>query len=166
MEELKLLREDLAQCDEILLNTLIMRNRIVEQIMAYKEKNGLAIIQPDQEKKQAEHMTRALEGVPHQKEIRDIFNAVYLNSKRIQARKLFDYNILLIGFMGAGKTVTARSLAGKLGLPCIEMDEMIEDLEGRRIRDIFASDGEAYFRDTETRLISLLYKRERSLCIV
>lgn len=72
-------------------------------------------------------------------------------------------HIFLTGFMGTGKTVTARSLAKKTGLPCIEMDDLIEDLEGRRIRDIFASDGEAYFRDTETRLISLLYKRERAV---
>ena len=42
MEQLELLREDLAQCDEILLNTLLMRNRIVEQIMANKEANNIA----------------------------------------------------------------------------------------------------------------------------
>ncbi len=163
MEELKLLREDLAQCDEILLNTLIMRNRIVEQIMVYKEKNGLAIIQPDQEKKQAEHMTKALEGVPHQKEIRDIFNAVYLNSKRIQARKLFDYNILLIGFMGAGKTTISNYLNLIFNMDVVEMDQIISQREGMSIPDIFEEYGEDYFRNAETELLKELQKKRNTV---
>ena len=72
-------------------------------------------------------------------------------------------HIFLTGFMGTGKTVTSQYLSRETGLACIEMDALIEEQEGRRIRDIFASDGEAYFRDTETRLISRLYKRERSI---
>ena len=37
MNQLEILRESLGQCDEIILDALIMRNRIVEDIMAYKE---------------------------------------------------------------------------------------------------------------------------------
>ena len=40
MNQLEILRESLGQCDEIILDALIMRNRIVEDIMAYKEANG------------------------------------------------------------------------------------------------------------------------------
>ena len=43
MNQLEILRESLGQCDEIILDALIMRNRIVEDIMAYKEANGLQI---------------------------------------------------------------------------------------------------------------------------
>ena len=39
MNQLEILRESLGQCDEIILDALIMRNRIVEDIMAYKEAN-------------------------------------------------------------------------------------------------------------------------------
>ena len=54
MNQLEILRESLGQCDEIILDALIMRNRIVEDIMGYKEANGLQILQPEQEAKQKE----------------------------------------------------------------------------------------------------------------
>ncbi len=160
MEDLKLLREDLAQCDAILLNTLIMRNRIVEQIMAYKEQHGMNIIQPDQEKKQAIWLSGALEGIPHQKEIRNIFAEVYRNSKRIQARKLFDYNIILIGFMGAGKTTISDYLNTIFNMEVAEMDQIISQREGMSISDIFEEYGEEYFRDAETALLKELQQKK------
>ena len=49
MNQLEILRESLGQCDEIILDALLMRNRIVEDIMAYKEANDLPILQPEQE---------------------------------------------------------------------------------------------------------------------
>ena len=58
MNQLEILRESLGQCDEIILDALIMRNRIVEDIMAYKEANGLQILQPEQEAKQKEWLEK------------------------------------------------------------------------------------------------------------
>lgn len=52
MNQLDILRESLGQCDEILLDALLMRNRIVEDIMVYKEANDIPILQPEQEAKQ------------------------------------------------------------------------------------------------------------------
>ena len=49
MDELQKLRMNLQQCDNIILDALLMRNQIVEEIMEYKERNGLPIIQPEQE---------------------------------------------------------------------------------------------------------------------
>ncbi len=49
MNQLEILRESLGQCDEILLDALLMRNRIVEDIMVYKEQNDVPILQPEQE---------------------------------------------------------------------------------------------------------------------
>lgn len=49
MNQLEVLRESLGQCDEIVLDALLMRNRIVEDIMAYKEANDIPILQPEQE---------------------------------------------------------------------------------------------------------------------
>ena len=69
MNQLEVLRESLGQCDEIILDALLMRNRIVEDIMAYKEANDIPILQPEQEEKQvyqssaAHEMTNILEGV-------------------------------------------------------------------------------------------------------
>ena len=52
MNQLEVLRESLGQCDEIILDALLMRNRIVEDIMVYKEANDLPVLQPEQEAKQ------------------------------------------------------------------------------------------------------------------
>lgn len=62
-------------------------------------------------------------------------------------------NIFFIGFMGCGKSTMARLLSEEEGLNLVEMDETIEKEENRTINEIFETDGEAYFRDLESRLI-------------
>jgi shikimate kinase len=62
--------------------------------------------------------------------------------------------IVLVGFMGAGKTTVGRLLAGKLAVPFLDSDEVIESRTGRRIREIFASDGEPAFRELEHSVIA------------
>ena len=90
MNQLDILRESLGQCDEILLDALLMRNRIVEDIMVYKEANDIPILQPEQEAKQREWLNRRMEGRRHKDEVSDVFECIRTNSKRIQARKLFN----------------------------------------------------------------------------
>ena len=62
MNQLEVLRESLGQCDEIILDALLMRNRIVEDIMAYKEANDIPILQPEQEDK-TERMAGTPDGI-------------------------------------------------------------------------------------------------------
>ena len=61
--------------------------------------------------------------------------------------------VFFVGFMGAGKTSVSRRLARLCGIASIDMDSYIERREGRRIRDIFAEDGEGRFRDLETQVL-------------
>ena len=75
------------------------------------------------------------------------------NSKRIQARKLFDYNIVLIGFMGAGKSSVSEYLSAVFAMKVVEMDQVIANREQMSIPDIFDAYGEEYFRDRETELL-------------
>lgn len=63
-------------------------------------------------------------------------------------------NVVLVGFMGAGKSTTGRLLARRLGLCFVETDDMITAHEGRSIPQIFAERGEAYFRDLEARVLA------------
>ena len=58
-------------------------------------------------------------------------------------------NIALIGFMGAGKTTVSHALRALYGLTEIDTDQEIVRQEGRPITEIFATDGEAYFRQLE-----------------
>ncbi len=69
-------------------------------------------------------------------------------------------NIVLFGFMGTGKTSVGKKLAGELGMQFVDMDHLIEEREGRSINDIFASDGEPYFRNLERGLVRELSQRE------
>lgn len=58
--------------------------------------------------------------------------------------------LFLTGFMGAGKSTVGRLLADLLGCPFIDLDGVIVARERRPIADIFATDGEPYFRTCET----------------
>ena len=153
MNQLEVLRESLGQCDEIILDALLMRNRIVEDIMAYKEANDIPILQPEQEAKQKEWLERRMADRRHKAEVEDVFGSITQNSKRIQARKLFNYNIVLIGFMGAGKSTISEFLKTAFAMDVIEMDQIIAEREGMTISDIFEVYGEQYFRDLETNLL-------------
>ena len=65
-------------------------------------------------------------------------------------------NIILIGFMGSGKTTMGIKLSYKYRMPVEDTDKLIERAEGRTIREIFAAEGEEYFRQAETALLEKL----------
>ena len=67
-------------------------------------------------------------------------------------------NIYLIGFMGTGKTTVAKALADKLPYYICDTDELIVKICGKSIADIFANEGEEYFRAQETLLLKQLAK--------
>ena len=69
-------------------------------------------------------------------------------------------NIVLFGFMGTGKTSVGKKLAAELGLKFVDMDHIIEEREDRAISDIFATDGEPYFRNLERALVQELAAAE------
>jgi shikimate kinase / 3-dehydroquinate synthase len=62
--------------------------------------------------------------------------------------------IVLVGFMGAGKTTVGRLLADKLGLAFLDSDVVIEQRSGRTVREIFAQDGESEFRALEHAVVA------------
>ena len=65
-------------------------------------------------------------------------------------------NIVLIGFMGSGKTEVGKQLAQNLGWNFIDTDTIIEKTEKKSIADIFANPGEKYFRELESKTIATL----------
>jgi shikimate kinase len=69
--------------------------------------------------------------------------------------------IVLVGFMGSGKTVVGKYLARHYNCPFLDTDRWIEDNEGRAITDIFAAEGEERFRQLETVcLLALLDEKQ------
>lgn len=69
-------------------------------------------------------------------------------------------NIVLIGMMGCGKSTCAKLLGRRLHRSVVDTDALIEQRTGKTIKDLFASEGEAYFRDLETQIAQELAKEE------
>src|SRR5256712_2360908 len=65
-------------------------------------------------------------------------------------------NLILVGFMGAGKSVVGRLLAHRLGRCFVETDDMIVAREARSIPEIFRAEGEERFRQLETEALEAL----------
>jgi shikimate kinase len=66
--------------------------------------------------------------------------------------------IFLIGYRGTGKSTVARLLAERLGFSCIDADDLIEQRARKSIAAIFEQDGEAIFRDLESKIVAELAK--------
>ncbi len=75
---------------------------------------------------------------------------------QIKIGGLMKDNIILIGFMGSGKSLIGRLLADKLSYRFMDMDEKIEEQENCSISEIFTKSGEAFFRELETNFLKQL----------
>lgn len=96
-------------------------------------------------------------------EIWNGFQDVVKNGYRIQEKSLFDYNIFLIGFMGAGKSSVAKEIKNQLEMDYVETDQMIVEGQGMSINAIFAKYGEPYFRNLESNILIELQKKKQTV---
>jgi shikimate kinase len=72
--------------------------------------------------------------------------------------------IFLIGFMGSGKSYWGKLWAAQSGLPFFDLDEVIEEAEGKTVAAIFEQKGEAYFRQKETETLQTFLQKDN--CII
>jgi shikimate kinase len=73
--------------------------------------------------------------------------------------------IVLVGFMGSGKTTVAKVLAEKLDCDFVDLDSFIESREGRSIASIIDEKGEASFRGIETKALRDVFEENRARII-
>ena len=73
-------------------------------------------------------------------------------------------NIVLIGFMGSGKTAVGRLIAGRLGRKFVDTDRLITERTGLGIPEIFKTRGESHFRDEERLALESLRSADR--CVI
>ncbi len=71
-------------------------------------------------------------------------------------RSIYGENLILVGYMGCGKSTVGRELAESQGMHFLDTDSMIEEREDCSIRELFEERGEAAFRDLETGLLKHL----------
>ncbi len=64
--------------------------------------------------------------------------------------------VVMVGMMGAGKTAVGRALASRLSVPFLDSDEEIQTAANMTIPEIFARDGEPFFRSKESQVIARL----------
>ena len=69
-------------------------------------------------------------------------------------------NIVLIGLMGSGKTTIGKILAEKTGMKLVDTDAQIVEKAGKSIKQIFADNGEMFFRDLESEVIERISIQE------
>lgn len=96
---------------------------------------------------------RSAPGQISYEEMKEVFDRIYSGNR----------HIILIGFMGVGKSTISRELAFQSSRPELDMDQWIEKREGRTIEEIFAASGEEYFRDLETAIIDELGEMKPSI---
>lgn len=72
------------------------------------------------------------------------------------ARFVLKKTVVMVGMMGAGKTAVGRALAARLGVAFLDSDAEIEAAANLTVPEIFARDGEAFFRKRETEVIARL----------
>lgn len=75
-------------------------------------------------------------------------------------------NIILVGFMGAGKSSISKEISRILRFPYIDTDEIIEEAEGCSISELFQEKGEPYFRDLEHKLLQELLSQKKEKTII
>jgi shikimate kinase len=75
-------------------------------------------------------------------------------------------NIILVGYMGSGKSTVGKNIALLNGYTFVDTDEMIVENENRTINEIFAEDGEQAFRDMETALLRRLIDENKEKLII
>lgn len=86
-------------------------------------------------------------------------NSVIESVYRTMSAKM--QNIVLVGMPGCGKTTIAAMLAEQLGRTAIDSDQLIEEMAGKSIPEIFAQDGEDVFRQWETKALAELGKKSQ-----
>jgi len=73
--------------------------------------------------------------------------------------------IILMGYMASGKSIVGRILASKLNYDFIDLDDYIEEIEGRTISNIFKSSGEIYFRKIETKCLNEILRFDKNFVL-
>jgi len=79
--------------------------------------------------------------------------------------KLYGRKIVLVGYMGSGKTTVGKKIASDYGYTFVDTDEMIVEEAGMSIADIFAKYGEAHFREIESNILDKIVNMKGKVVI-
>ncbi len=152
MRELNEIEKDLDRCNMEVLDLLKQRLGYTAEIIEYKKEHELPVFQQEQEMRN-EKLLAAIDDHAYSEELSEIFGQITEESKHVQSKILFPFNIALIGFMGTGKSTVSGYLKDMLGMNEVDVDALIVKEQKMPIKDIFAKYGEEYFRKCESKAI-------------
>lgn len=158
---LDVFRSEIDECDAILTEVLLRRLTTASRIAVYKKEQKLALYQPEREAAILNRIEKNLENTPYAKHIQEFYQCIFRLSRCIQMKQVFPHNIVLVGFMGSGKTTVGQYLADMSGYAYYDIDTIIEQEAGYSISEIFNRHGEAFFRSLERKTIERVSNSEQ-----
>jgi shikimate kinase len=84
-----------------------------------------------------------------------------VSSAHSHINKSAHIKVFLIGMMGSGKSYWAEKLKKKLKVPAYDLDNLVEIMEEKTIAEMFAQDGEEYFRKEEAKMLRLFKEKKQ-----
>ncbi|KAB3526743.1 chorismate mutase [Alkaliphilus serpentinus] len=163
MEGLDKLRIDIDQCDKEIVSLIEKRFDIVSKIMETKKQMGLPVYHPGREEEVIKKVIKEVKDPRYQEVVKSIYRQILDTSKTYQSKNLFPYNVVLIGFMGAGKSIVGRCLSQSLGMDIFDIDDLIKIRLNSSIAKIFENHGEDYFRNIERETIAEISKQKNAV---
>ncbi|WP_169832996.1 chorismate mutase [Geosporobacter ferrireducens] len=163
MKTIQEIRKEIDHCDEILIQAFEKRMELVLQVLEYKTKEGMPILDSSREEEIIAHGLRSVKNRDFSKEIEDFIKSILNISRKMQSIRLFPYNIILIGFMGTGKSAIGDRLSQLLRMECIDTDVLIERQMKTSIAKMFEEHGEKYFREAEKDMVKRVSYRKNTI---
>ncbi len=163
MKDLEDIRNIIDDCDKKLVEIFEQRLMAVLDVLEYKRKNKLPIFQPEREQEVFKKINYYVKYDEFSNELDSLYSEILKISKRLQSKHLFPFNIVLIGFMGSGKSSVGKHLSTLLEMDYIDTDDLIIEKSGMSINEIFNIHGEIGFRKLEMEVIEDLEKIENTV---
>lgn len=163
MKNLDDIRKVIDECDKDLVEIFEKRLGTVLDVLDYKKANNLPILQAGREDEVLKKVKSYLSNPEFEPQLESLYSHILKISRQLQSKKLFPFNIVLIGFMGSGKTSVGEELSKLLEMDFIDTDSLIIEKTGKTINEIFQNQGEDYFRQLETETIKNLRSRSNTI---
>ena len=149
MKDLEEARNIIDKCDKELVKIFERRLNAVLDVLEYKRKHALPIFQGQREKEVFKKVNSYLQNDEFSNELDLLYGQILKISRQVQSKALFPFNIIIIGFMGSGKTSVGMELSKLLEMKYMDTDEIIIKNTNMSINHIFEKFGEGRFRELE-----------------
>ena len=154
MKDINETRNRINGLDQKIASLLNERFLLLDDVLEHKISNKEYIENPSREREVLDKILQSTNA--YNPFLKEIYRSIMDASKCYQWNRLFKGNIYIIGFMAVGKTTLGKKFSKKIQWEFIDTDLWIEEMEKRKITEIFAKEGEDYFRELEKKVIKTI----------